>query len=117
MEHRRSFTTVLAGLALLLGPAGAADIRGIVLSPDGKPVADAAVVLVAPGYEALFRNGRFEKQHGNRDEKLLEGMTARTGPEGRFSIAARIPAHVAVIIAEAGYAERTPAQLEASEKR
>lgn len=82
--------------------AEAADLlTGIVLGPDGRPVAGAEVALATHGHPLIFENEQFT--FGRRN-----GMSfTKTGPDGRFTFDARGDAFLLAATSDDGYAEAT----------
>ncbi|NQT15115.1 MAG: carboxypeptidase regulatory-like domain-containing protein, partial [Planctomycetes bacterium] len=72
-------------------------ITGVVLSPDGKPLADADVALCTSSRGLYLRNGR----PGLDQLPLL----ARTGPHGRFSFTPQREPYALVAVHEQGFAQ------------
>jgi uncharacterized GH25 family protein len=73
------------------------DIAGVVLSPDGKPLANADVVLCTPERGFYLRNGRPDLgQHP---------LSVRTGSDGRFSFPPQNGPFRLVAMHDRGFAE------------
>jgi beta-lactamase regulating signal transducer with metallopeptidase domain len=72
-------------------------VSGTVRAPDGKPLADADVVLCTPMRGLYLTNGR----EFRRDESLA----VRTGDDGRFSFPPQRDPYVLVVLHDRGYAE------------
>ena len=75
----KSITLAIAALAVLASAAGAADLRVVVLGPDGGPAAGALVVA-----DALAGESRLSATTGDDGSALIEGV-----PEGRYLVSAR----------------------------
>ena len=72
-------------------------VTGVVLAPDGKPLADADVALCTASRGLYLGNGRPAlNQHP---------LIARTGPDGRFSFAPQREPYVLVATHEQGFAQ------------
>ena len=74
-----SLTLALAASAVLAPVAGAADLRVVVLAPDGGPAVGALVVA-----DALAGESRVSATTGDDGRALIEGV-----PEGRYLVSAR----------------------------
>ena len=78
--HRlKSLPLAIAALAVLAPVAGAADLRVVVLDPDGGPAAGALVVA-----DALAGESRVSATTGDDGSALIEGV-----PDGRYLVSAR----------------------------
>lgn len=75
----RSFPLAIAALVVALPVAGAADLRVVVLDPDGGPAAGALVVA-----DALAGESRVSATADDDGSALIEGL-----PEGRYLVSAR----------------------------
>ncbi len=72
-------------------------VAGTVRAPDGKPLADADVVLCTAARRIYLRNGtQFERDRS---------IAARTGADGRFSLPPQRDPYVLVVLHDRGYAE------------
>ena len=80
-------------------------IRGTILSPDGKPVADVSIALCTWTREVLVENGAIRYGRGDRYSLL------KSKKDGQFSLPSEIDPWVLVFAHELGYAERTREQL------
>ncbi|MHC4716572.1 MAG: M56 family metallopeptidase, partial [Planctomycetota bacterium] len=73
---------------------------GVVLTPDGKPAADAIALLCTPNEGASIRNG-------GKDPSSTASAAGKvtTGPDGRFSFAPQTGRFLIVVLHDAGWAE------------
>ena len=83
------------------------DIAGLVRSPDGKPLADAAVALCTATRGLYLRNGRpLESQ---------PSLTVHTRSDGRFSLSPQREPYVLVVLHDQGFAQienyRSPGEI------
>jgi len=83
-----------------------ADISGTVLSPDGKPVPNADVLLATPNSQTVIQNGRPTRQ--------TSGRSATTDAQGRFSLPPTDGTYTLIILADQGYAEVSKERAAAS---
>jgi beta-lactamase regulating signal transducer with metallopeptidase domain len=84
-----------------------AEIKGIVLSPDGRPAEGAEVTLkLADKYLALVR-GAFDVS----DDARQEGFLVNTGPDGRFTLPQFEKAGDVYALNDAGFARVSLEQL------
>jgi thiol-disulfide isomerase/thioredoxin len=78
---------------------------GIVRLPDGKPAADAEVILCTPSQGAYIKDG---ENYQKRDSQFVE-----TGADGHFSFPAQTDPYMLVVLHDEGYAEITAEELAA----
>jgi hypothetical protein len=81
--------------------------QGVVVSPDGQPVAGAQVAIMGLGYLTLG------KAAFNRP---ADALLAKTDTQGRFSLPAALPSATLVAVHEQGFAELKAEELAASGK-
>jgi RNA polymerase sigma factor (sigma-70 family) len=80
------------GLRKGTGPAG------VVRGPDGKPLAGAAVVLVAPTQPAFLTNGQ---PPATADHRVI-----KTGADGSYAFRPQEPPYTILVLDDRGFAER-----------
>ena len=83
-------------------------LTGIVRGPDGRPLADAEVLLGDGNARVDVQNGRTATQ------SLSASHHVRTDPEGRYAFPPRATSAWIVAVHDAGFALRSPAELTAS---
>lgn len=93
-------------------PVPGQQIKGVVLSPDGRPAADAEVALQIPNGPYFFQigHGAFSNGSGLRENGLL----VNAGPDGTFTLPLYEKAVSVVAISEDGYAQVLLDDLKAS---
>ena len=72
-------------------------VTGVVLSPDGKPLADAEVALCTATRGLYLKNGRPLRGQPH--------LIVRTGPDGRFSLPAQREPYILVVLHDQGFAQ------------
>ena len=85
------------------------ELKGVVLSPAGKPAADAEVALAVEGKYLRLGKGTFTSR-GNAEEGLL----VRSGQDGGFTLPMYEGAQSVVALNEEGFARVSLEQLKAS---
>ena len=85
-----------------------AQVKGVVLLPNGQPAADADVALQVEGKLLLIGKGAFS---GGRRE---EGLVVGTGAEGTFTLPLYEKAQSVIALNEEGYAQVSLEELKAS---
>lgn len=86
----------------------AADIRGVVQGPAGEPLAGAVVALTNRSLRPRITNGKIDEF--SRDL----GVTAETGPDGRFAFRPQDEPSGLVVVAREGFARRSAGELATS---
>jgi len=71
-------------------------VTGVVLSPDGKPLADAEVALCTATRGLYLKNGRPLRGQPH--------LIVRTGPDGRFSLPAQREPYILFVLHDRGFA-------------
>jgi hypothetical protein len=84
------------------------EVKGVVLSPDGKPAADADVALQADGIYLSLGKAALIVNPGN------EGLLVSAGPDGSFTLPMCEGAQSVIALNEEGYAQVSLEQLKAS---
>ena len=83
----------------------ASGLSGIVRGPHGKPLVGAVVALTNHSLKPRISDGKIDAFF------LTRGVTAETGPDGRFEFRPQEEPSGIIVVADEGFARRSPEQL------